>query len=205
MLCTEVSDDPPETSVDYEKGLQLGCTFSCEKLLGNIQLWFVLRHTEKWKEEFRKCVRTHWEEYKDKMMRSYVSCRVLEKEDVGKRKWEEDERQRKERRKEIKRNLTQAFQGATARQAANAEQESEQVNEEAKNQEKEQEAEKNQEKEQEAEKEEEKEHEAEKEQEKEHEAEKEQEEEQEAEKEQEKEESEAGHQLSVIIAEVITF
>ena len=155
----------------------------------------MLRHTEKWKEEFRKCVRIHWEEYKDKMMRSYVSCRVLEKEDVGKRKWEEDERQRKGRRKEIKGNFIQAFQDATVRQATNAEQESEQVNEEAKNQEKEQEAEKEQEKE----------HEAEKEQEKEHEAEKEQEKEQEAEREQEKEESEAGHQLPVIIAEVITF
>ena len=172
--------------------------FSCEKLLGNIQLWFVLRHTEKWKEEFRKCVRKHWEEYKDAMLRSFVSCRVLEKEEVGKRKWEEDERQRKERRKEIHDNLVRAFQEATAREAAN-EQEAE------KEQEREREAEKEQEREHEAEKEQEKEHETEKDQEKEQEAEKEQEKDKEAEKEQEKEESKAWHQLSVIIAEVITF
>lgn len=34
MVCTEVKSEPPETSVDYKEGLQLGCTFSCEKLVG---------------------------------------------------------------------------------------------------------------------------------------------------------------------------
>ena len=166
-----------------------------------------------------------WEEYKDAMLRSFVACRVLEKEEVGKRKWEEDERERKARRKEIHDNLVRAFHEATAREAANeqeAEKEQEREHEAEKEQEREREAEKEQEREHEAEKEQEREHEAEKEQEKEHEAEKDQEKEQEAEKEQEKdkeaeeeqekdkeaekeqekEESKAWHQLFVIIAEV---
>jgi len=53
------------------------------------QLTFVLRHTAKWKDEFCLCVQKHWQEYQKKMLLSFVTCRGLEKQDVGKRKWEE--------------------------------------------------------------------------------------------------------------------
>ena len=140
MLCTDTEVKRISLSEHNGQELQLGCTFSFEKLLGNIQLWFVLRHTEKWKEEFRASLRKHWEEYQDKMLRSFVSCRVLEKEDVGKRKWEEDERKEeleedkrkgKEARKRVKCLLFQAWQEKEERERkANEEQPQQEADEE---------------------------------------------------------------------------
>ena len=49
MVCTEVKSEPPETSVDYKEGLQLGCTFSCEKLVGEFSF-----SPRKWEENKKR-------------------------------------------------------------------------------------------------------------------------------------------------------
>lgn len=60
-----------------------------------VMCW-LLRYTPKFKEIFKADIRRHWDEYREKMLQSFVACRIGEKAAMGVENWESREKQRKE-------------------------------------------------------------------------------------------------------------
>ena len=81
MVCTEVKSEPPETSVDYKEGLQLGCTFSCEKLVGEFSC-----SPRKW-EENKKRRTERRNEIKGHLIWAFEQSGEQVNEHKGRKKW----------------------------------------------------------------------------------------------------------------------